>query len=452
MTGFGDQEALYTSSDPSVRADWLGRTVKSGSGIVRFGITWRNVAGSVPPSDPTSPASGSYDFAAIDGGVRDAEARGLSVLLTISDAPAWAEGPGRPASLPAGTWKPSPAALADFIQAVAARYRGGFDPDGLGPVPPLPAVQAVQVWNEPNLSGYLSPQYEGTTAFSPGHYREMLNASYAAVRAVNPKMLVVTAGTAPYGDPPGGNRVRPVDFWRQTLCANPGKKKKHRKKRARELAVHKAAACQANFDVLAHHPINTSGDPRQHAINSNDASSADLDRVARVLRAAERAGTVLPGRHPLWATEMWWDSNPPTSPGSPPGRQARWIEDAFYQAWKDGASVVINLAIRDFATSGLQGGTGSGIFFADGRRKPSYTAFRFPFVTDRKSRRTIRAWGKAPAGGKLVIQRKRGKRWLAVKKLRVREGQVFLTKLRITGRPRLRAVVAGNRSLTWTPQ
>ena len=241
------------------------------------------------------------------------------------------------------------------MRAVAARYSGGFDPPG--PAPTLPAVQALQVWNEPNLSGQLSPQYEGTTAISPGYYREMLNASYAAVKAVDPQMLVVTAGTAPYGDPPGGNRVRPVEFWQQTLCATAGKKKHKKKRRGKRVA--KAAGCQANFDVLAHHPINTSADrvsggPRQHAINSEDASSADLDRVVRVLRAAERAGTVLPGPHPLWATEMWWDSDPPTSPGSPPGRQARWIEDALYQAWKDGASVVINLAIRDFTTSGLQ--------------------------------------------------------------------------------------------------
>jgi hypothetical protein len=91
----------------------------------------------------------------------------------------------------------------------------------------------------------------------------------------------------------------------------------------------------------------------------------------------------------------------------------------------------------------------SGIFFADGRQKPSFTAFRFPFVLDRKNRRLIRAWGKAPAAGKLLIQQRRGKRWRPVKKLRVRQGQVFLAKLRITGRPRLRAVVAGNRSLTW---
>ena len=82
------------------------------------------------------------------------------------------------------------------MRAVAARYSGGFDPDGPGPAT-LPAVQALQVWNEPNLSGLSTPQYEGTTAVSPGHYREMLNAAYAAVKAVDPTMLVVTAGTAP---------------------------------------------------------------------------------------------------------------------------------------------------------------------------------------------------------------------------------------------------------------
>ena len=445
-TGFVDAGGLYESPDAGERATWLDRSVDAGAGIVRLHVFWAAVAGATPPPDPTNPGGGSYEFSATDRAVRDAESRGLSVLLTVTGAPAWAEGPGRLSSAPAGSWKPNPSDLAAFMRAVAARYSGGFDPPG--PDPMLPPVQALQVWNEPNLSGQLSPQYDGTTAISPGYYREMLNASYGAVKAVAPRMLVVTAGTAPYGDPPGGNRVRPVVFWQQTLCAKAGKKKHKKKPKGNRVA--KATGCQANFDVLAHHPINTSGGPRQHAFNSKDASSADLDRVARVLRAAERAGTVLPGAHPLWATEMWWDSDPPTSPGSPAGRQARWIEDALYQAWKDGASAVLNLAVRDFTTSGLQGGTGSGIFFANGRPKPSFTAFRFPFVTDRKSRRVIRAWGKAPAGGKLVIQRKRGKRWRAVKKLRIRQGQVFLTKLRVDGSSRLRAVVAGNRSLSWT--
>ena len=312
LTGFSD--GLYLSADPAERSTWLDRTVDSKAGIVRINLLWASVAGAGRPLDPANPTSASYDFSSIDAGVRDAEARGLDVLLTLFKAPAWAEGPGRSSSASPGSWKPNPSDLADFTRAVAARYSGGFDPDGGGPALPLPGVQALQVWNEPNLSGYLTPQYEGQTAVSPAHYRELLNAAYSAVKAVDPAMLVVTAGTAPYGDPPGGNRVRPVDFWRQVLCATPGKKRKKRNKRkraAKRRAV-KAQSCsgRAMFDVLAHHPINTSGGPRRAAIDRDNASSADLDRVARVLRAAERAGTVLPGRHPIWATEMWWDSIP----------------------------------------------------------------------------------------------------------------------------------------------
>ena len=450
LTGFVDT-GLYASGDPAERATWLDRTVDSRAGIVRLGVTWATVAGSQGPPDPTNPGSASYDFSAIDAAVRDAEARGLAVLLTISGAPAWAEAPGRaPSALP-GTWKPSPSDLADFMQAVAARYSGGFDPDGAGPAPPLPAVQALQIWNEPNLSQYLAPQYQGATAVSPGQYREMLNASYAAVKAVDPAMLVVTAGTAPYGDPPGGNRVRPVEFWRQLLCVSPAKKK-GKKKGASKRRFIKAGGCAArtSFDVLAHHPIDTSGGPRRSAINPNDASTPDLSRIVRVLRAAERAGTVLPGRHPIWATEMWWDSNPPNSAGAPLGRHARWIEQALYLLWKAGASVVLNLEIRDATTGPLdaRAGAQSGIFFADGQAKPAFQAFRFPFVTERNRKGVLRAWGKAPAGGAIQIQRRR-RGWRTIKTIKVAPGEVFTTRLASGRGGSFRAVLGAETSLVW---
>ena len=185
----------------------------------------------ISPPDPTNPGSASYDFSGIDAAVRDAEARGLIVLLNIHSAPAWAEGPGRPPSAAPGTWNPSPSDLADFLRAVASRYSGGFDPDGLGPAPQLPAVQALQVWNEPNFPSYLTPQYQGGTALSPAHYREMLNTAYAAVKAVDPKILVVTAGLSPYGDDPGGDRVRPVRFWRELLCVHERRERSRRRRR-----------------------------------------------------------------------------------------------------------------------------------------------------------------------------------------------------------------------------
>jgi hypothetical protein len=449
-TGFAD-DPLYTSGNPAERATWFDRTVQAKAGVVRIDLSWAHIVASARPVDPSNPASASYDFSAFDAGVRDAKARGLGVLLTIAGAPAWAEGAGRPSSVPADTWKPNPSDLADFAQAVAARYSGGFDPDGSGPAPPLPAIQALEIWNEPNLNGYLTPQYEGTTAVGAELYRKMLNASYAAVKAVSPQTRVVAAGAGPYGDPPGygvpeRRRARPVLFWQQLLCVHPVKGKAKKKKKVKYV---RTAGCPApvRFDLFGFHAINTSGGPLRSAINPNDASSADLDRVARVLRGAERAGTVLPGRHPIWTTEMWFDvANRSTVP------LERWLPQALHLLWKEGASVVINWTIRDVATGNVGTGVGpvrSGIFYADGRPKPAFTAFRFPFVTERLDKRRLLAWGKAPAGGKLVIQRRQRGRWIAARKLNVGQGAVFTAKLPLLGKQRLRAKVAGNQSVVW---
>src|SRR4051794_20757286 len=133
VTGFVDAENLYGSADPAERATWLNRTVESGAGIVRLHVIWANVAGATPPPDASNPGSGSYDFSLTDRAVRDAEARGLAVLLTVTGAPSWAEGSGRSGLASPGSWRPSPTALADFMRAIAGRYSGGFDPDGGGP-------------------------------------------------------------------------------------------------------------------------------------------------------------------------------------------------------------------------------------------------------------------------------------------------------------------------------
>jgi hypothetical protein len=439
VTGFlGTQ---YWSSDPAERAFWLDRTLDSGAGIVRLGVEWPHfIVGSQRPPDPANPGSASYYFSSLDWAVRDIKARGLAVLLTVNHAPAWAEGPGRPANAQPGTWKPNPADLASFSQALAARYSGGFDPDGSGPAPPLPAVEGLQVWNEPNQEFFLSPAYEGTTPVSPAHYRLMLNASYQAVKAVNPQMLVVVGGTSPYGDPPGGPypsfgaRVRPVQFWRELLCVQtdgcPG---------------------PALFDIFAHHPIdNTGAGPLRSAPDPNDASTPDLGRVVNVLRAAEQAGTTLPGSHPVWVTEFWWDSNPPNPVGAPLDVQAAWIEQSLYLFWKAGASAAINFSIGDSTVfPDTRNGFQSGPYFIDGQPKPSLTAFRFPFVTERIDTQTLRAWGKAPKSGTLNVEQRQKSRWVTIKQLQVSKGAVFLTELRLSGNAALRATMKGSKSLVW---
>ena len=421
-TGFADP--LYTSSQQADRQFAFNRTVDAAAGMVRINVLWRNTA-TAQPADPGNPADPAYDFAPYDAAVRDAAARGLEPLLTIYRAPTWAEGAGRPAGTPAGSWKPQPQALADFTRALATRYSGSF-----GIPEALPRVRLFQIWNEPNLVSYLNPQAE-----SAGLYTGMLNAAYGAVKFVHPDNQVVTAGTAPYGDPPGGERIRPLIFWRAVLC------------------LEGPCAEKANFDVLAHHPINTSGGPTRSAIDPDDVSTPDLGHLRTVLREAESQGrTGTPGPHEIWVTEIWWETNPPDGfEGVRPKRQGRWLEQAMYLLWKKGARVVLNLQVRDapFSEDAALADTATGVFFADGSAKPSFTAFRFPFVTDRKSKRKLLAWGKAPVGGRLKIQRQRKGKWRKVASFGVEAGEVFKEKLRLRHKPKLRAKVGGETSLTW---
>jgi Cellulase (glycosyl hydrolase family 5) len=451
----------YQGDDPTVRDLWFDRTVDAGAGIVRLTISWRDLAPQ-RPAEPTNPAS--YDFSSVpsvDGAVRDAAARGVQVLITVDSAPDWAEGPGRPASAREGTWKPNPSDFADFVQAVAARYSGSFDPDGTGPEPPLPAADALQVWNEPNQDAWLGPQFQGKEIIGPDQYRALINASYNAIKAVNPRMLVVAGGTSPYGDPPGGPypggaRVRPVQWWENFLCVRAAKSNKNGRKKGekpKQVRYTRAGGCAAKplFDVLSHQPIdNTGKGPLHTGHNRFDASTSALGRVVRVLRAAERLGTASRGRHPVWVTEFWWDSKPPNPAGAPLLTQARWTEQSLYLFWKAGANIAINFRVLDETMfPDVRSGFQSGLYFLDGQPKPALTAFRFPFVTERIDKRTLRAWGRAPEAGTLRIQRQRGSRWVRIKKLNVRKGGVFATKLRLHGKQRLRATVGSSTSIVW---
>lgn len=426
----GFQDYDYVSPDAQLRQKVFEKSAELNASIARLNLDWSQVAKTVP-ADPSNPADPAYDFSAIDAAVVEARANGLEPLIMIYRAPTFAEGPDRPFFAVPGTWKPQPAALGAFARAVAARYSGQFAG--------LPRVRLFQVWNEPNLNAWLNPQRDGDQLVSPSVFRDMVNAFYDAVKSVDPSNVVVTAGTAPYGEDTGDERVRPLDFLRALFCLKPNLR---------------GTTCDqpTRFDVLAHQPINFFQGPTDGATDPDDATTADFKRVRRVLRAAEKAGTAKGGRHELWATEIWWESNPPdTEVGIPLQRQARYIEQAFYVLWKQGAEVVLNFQVHDAAVdpetplSQVQ----TGVLFRDFRPKPSATAFSFPFVTDRRRNGKAPAWGIAPSSGKLRIQLKNGERWTTIERIRVRRGNVFTAKLRVERSAKLRASVGSERSLVW---
>ncbi len=427
----GLMDVLFSARDPSIRTHWLDEAADVRSDIVRINVLWASTVGPMRPNDPTNPADPAYDFGQVDAAVRDAHARGLEVMLTPLVAPEWAEGANRPDDVISGAWKPNPEDLGDYAQALATRYSGDFAD--------LPRVSDFQAWTEPNIGSYLMPQWHGKAPASPSHYRLMLNAFYEGVKRAQPDARVISAGTGPYGQPPGGFVMRPVAFWRTLFCLD------------RSLESIRCPSIP-KLDVLAHHPITTSGGPRRSAVHPDDAAMPDFDRIRRVVRAAERAGHVRPrGHHPLWATEFWWKTDPPSPSGVHPRTQARWIAEALYLLWKQGVKVAINVQIRDerdyqgFPFDPLT----SGLFFFDGEPKPSASSFRFPFVTERRSPNRLLAWGKAPSAGVVRIQVKRRGAWRTRERLRVGAGDVFARRVRMRGNGWLRASVGKERSPVW---
>jgi hypothetical protein len=273
----------------------------------------------------------------------------------------------------------------------------------------------------------------------------MLNAFYAGIHQAQPRANVIGGVTSPFGDPrtdpanPNNPRMRPLAFLRKVFCLNRRLKPECRSR--------------THLDILSQHPINFLNPPHYSAVSPDDVEVADFHNVRQVLRAAERSHRVRPGgHHPLWATEIWWVTDPPNRIGVSPKKHARWLEQALYMLWKQGASAVINYEVRDVDYDPKQDPRGqvtSGVFFHSGKKKPAYRTFRFPFVTHRKSKKKVAVWGKAPESGKLQIQAKKRGKWRTKKKVNVHEGQLFKPSLRLRGGAKLRARVGHTKSLPW---
>jgi hypothetical protein len=436
MTGFTDG----TYEEPASTNVSMQRTVAAGGQFVLMRVAWNEVAPSAPPAgiDPSDPGNPAYNWGGLDTAVRAASANGLAVVLDIAGggAPRWSDGPQRPASVQPGTWKPNAGAFAAFSEAVARRYSGTFNPgDGV-----LPRVRYYQAWGEPNLPDHLNPQWVRTRGRwipeSAIIYRALLNAFYGAIKLVNRSNVVVTAGTAPFGDLPGVNaRVPPALFWRVLLCVN-----------GRHLKPQRCAD-PAHFDILAHDPYAIGG-PFQHAFNTDDVSIPDLQKLMAPLRVAERTGRALPrGRKQVWVTEFGWISSPPNPSGVHVIKLAYWTEEAFYELWHEGVDAAVWYLLIDQPND--PGNYESGVYYITGQAKPGLQAFRFPFVVEPQRHHRSLVWGIAPSSGTVLVQRARGPRWQTMWRFRVRGHAIFRRTVKLHGRPQLRAVIGTNTSLTW---
>ena len=88
--------------------------------------------------------------------VRDAHADGITVDFSLTGpAPRWAAAGDRPAPENYGVSKPAASAFGQFVEAVATRYSGSYDPisDTIvhGNADDLPRVSFWELCNEPNF-------------------------------------------------------------------------------------------------------------------------------------------------------------------------------------------------------------------------------------------------------------------------------------------------------------
>jgi hypothetical protein len=386
------------------QADVFGEARSSGAGMVRLALNWDSVAPEQKPANwqPENPADPHYDWSYIDTGVSEAVKAGLTPLLLVDGAPQWAQRCKSPPGIQAGNLcDPDPAALEAFAKAAASRYSGHFGG--------LPRIQYWQGLNEPNLTLFFFPQFEGDRPVSPYLYRQLINSFYAGIKSIDPTNLVLAAGLGPIAVPKW--TIGPMRFARMLLCMH-GAKDPRPTKGDCEGGVH--------FDIFDIHPYTTGGPTHEGGVN--DVELGDLEKLQTLLSAADRAGRIKGslGHTEFWNTEFSWDSNPPDPGGLQMKILCRWTAEALYRSWRVGMTHFFWYSIRDdppdphrsFSETLQAGLYFRGATVAQDQPKEVLYAFRFPFVAY-PTKRGLSFWGRTPTSeaGKVSIQLWKGGHW-----------------------------------------
>ncbi len=415
---FDPGEELTGELSPGLRDSALDDADSLGADTIRVLVYWHQVAaddGTSKPAgdsgDPAWPGYGQPTAASPDTGwgkydqiVRGIVSRGMNVLLVPTgrfpqgQVPRWASnGPGKD-----GT-DPDPNEYGLFMRAIARRYTGGFDPDGPGALAPIPGINYVGVWNEPNSPFYLQPQLKNGAPYTPQLYRALYVAGQRGLREGGYAGPIWIGELAPRGTTTtlGAN-----NFTKAMLCLTPIQRtvKKRIGKRTKRVktTVGYTAACPAlQADGFAHHP-HTGVDPPQSApFLDGDVTVTNLADLERLLSLAAQAGAINP--MPIFNDEYGVQTNPPDPLfGRSFQEQAEFLAIAEYIGWRDpDIAAWAQYLLRDDQD---QGGFQSGLRLRGGALKDAFAGYRTPLVVRRpqgkcvrKSKRTKKCRKRAPA-------------------------------------------------------
>jgi hypothetical protein len=159
-------------------------------------------------------------------------------------------------------------------------------------------------------------------------------------------------------------------------------------------------------DAIGHHPYGVFLSPDQRSRYRDDAAIGDWRRLEQTLDRLVARKAIRPsarGPLPIYYTEFGYQTDPPDPyAGVPLQRQSRWLQDAAYVAWRTPRVHGLN---QFRLTDGRIGGKGplayrefqSGLYFANGKAKPSARTFTNPIVVRPAGSRLL-VWGQARPG------------------------------------------------------
>jgi hypothetical protein len=401
-----------------------------GVGVVRISLRWRTLA--PEPESWTRPRAfqaadpGAYpldNFRRYDEIVRDAQADGLSVeLLLTGGAPSWAVGTGAPAG-PYPQWEPSASDYERFVEAVARRYSGQYRPHGSSS--PLPAVRLWELWNEPNFGQDLAPQAirGSSVSVAPRMYRALLDAGWGALQTTGHGNDTVVIGSVsprgfrapptrrfPEGLPGKFSTTKPLQFVRTLYCVD--SRFRSLRGRAAKLTGCPTTAAGSRGFRLRHpglfdaagfgvHPYPFNLPPTQ--VDSKDPDYAEFGDIPHLAATLDRIQRVYGGtrRPPIYNTEFGYITRPPNNSahyGShfvSPSTAAAYINWAEYLSWRS-PRIATTMQYLLYDPAPTLSGFATGLILRDGKRKPTYDAYRLPvFLPVTRTRRgaSVEVWG-----------------------------------------------------------
>jgi hypothetical protein len=461
-------DRMLVYSGPIVRNATLDAAKAMGVDVVRAQFVWRNIAVTKPANAADPNAYGSA-WANWDSLVIEAHKRGMKVLATLTGpAPSWAA--GTTGQYYAGSRRPDAKAFGQFVAAAGRRYSGTTkaaasaqsagltdltectplpplvtcDPSGnpvVGPQPPpppppdsnppppppsgggdqspppppgsgeptpppapgttLPRIDMWTIYNEPNHPLFVSPQRENGVLVAPSLYRALYRAGWTSLARTGHRRDTILVGeTLPIGS--NQNRetstTSPLTFARELFCLN-GKGKRHPGCSGRFVPLHASG--------WALHPYYRKTGPFSKPPGRDDLTPDSVGKLRALLAKAHRRNR-LSGPTAIWDTENGSQTSPPDPKGASLARQARFINEAEYLAWR--TPYMHSFSQYLFTDEQPVWAFQSGLVFQNGKPKPALQAYQLP-VYVKKAGGGVMVWGHVPPGGdrKVTIHPSRGR-------------------------------------------